>query len=94
MLFAGKKSKIFPQRGVRSLRRIPPPPLNQPLTLISIDMMNNQTKTLNWSFFYKNNSRVAAGVSAGEAVEKQEQLIHASPSHRSHAQKVKNCTHR
>jgi len=70
----------------------PPPPVNQPLTLIPIDMMNNHTKTLSWSFFYKNNLRVAVGVSAGVAVEKQEQLTHASPSHPSHAQKVKNCT--
>ena len=37
---------------------------------------------------------MAAGVSAGVAVEKEEQLTLTPPSHRSHAQKVKNCTHR
>ena len=56
--------------------------------------MNNQTKTLKWSFLYKNYLRVAAGVSAAVAVEKEEQLTVTPVSHRSHAQKVKNCTHR
>jgi len=45
--FCRKKSKIFPQRGVRSLLRTPPLP-NLPLALIPIDILNNQTKNLNW----------------------------------------------
>ena len=47
--------------------------------------MNNQTKTLKWSLFYKNNLRVAAGVSVGVAVEKEEQLTLTPHSHRPHA---------
>ena len=89
--FCRKKSKLFPQRGVRSPPRTHPP--NPPLASIPIDMMNNQTKTLKWSLFYKNNLRVAAGVSVRVAVEKEEQLTLTTHSHRSHAQKVTNCTH-
>ena len=44
-------------------------------------MMNHQNKTLKWSFFYKNYLRVAVGVSAGVAVEKEEQLTLTPHSH-------------
>jgi len=69
-------------------------PPNPPLALIPIDMMNNQTKTLKWSLLYKNYLRVAAGVSAGVTLEKEEQLTLTPASHCSHPQKVKNCTHK